>query len=115
MVLLPSAAMFTVNSSSPIAWGFLGIEILRNSTSLRSITDFAPGPDGSVVSLHCEVRTAVPSESQILKRMIGRIPRSGAGKGRHPEALPTASSEVRAGTDSSCGCGIRQHPESRCL
>jgi hypothetical protein len=31
MILLPSAAIFTVTSSSPIAWGFLGIKISQNS------------------------------------------------------------------------------------
>jgi hypothetical protein len=34
MILLPSAAIFTVTGSSPIAWGFLGIKIPQSSTFL---------------------------------------------------------------------------------
>jgi hypothetical protein len=41
MILLPSAAIFTVTGSSPIAWGFLGIRISQCSTFLLvGIADF---------------------------------------------------------------------------
>lgn len=62
MVLLPSHALKTVQDDAPVAWAFLG---MAEHTILGPKLMYT-GPDGSLTTLHCEVRNANLDHSHSL-------------------------------------------------